>query len=99
MSDSEPESGPDLTLFMKILIFQNFDFMIPTRWCIQSSAVKIKFFDLITPFESQMPTNLGKNTDTPNEFTDSENFSPNGVAQMISMFATNTAKHLGSILL
>ena len=53
------------------------------------------FFDLTTPFESQNARNYEKNTGTPNEFTDSENFSPNGVAQMISMFATKTAKHLG----
>ena len=53
------------------------------------------FFDLTTPFESLNPRNHEKNTDMPNEFTNSENFSPNGVAQMISMFATKTAKHLG----
>ena len=53
------------------------------------------FFDLTTPFESLNPRNHEKNTDMPNEFTDSENFSPNGVARMISMFATKTAKHLG----
>ena len=53
------------------------------------------FFDLTTPFESQSPRNLGKNTGTPNEFTDSKNFAPNGVAQTKTMFATKTAKHLG----
>ena len=30
-----------------------------------------------------------------NEFTDSDTFWPNGVAQIISMFATKTANHLG----
>ena len=30
LSDSEPESGPDLALFMKISIFQNLDSMTPT---------------------------------------------------------------------
>ena len=60
-----------------------------------SSGCANSFFDLDTPFESQKPNEQTQNTDTPNEFTDSENFSPNGVAQMISTIATKTAKHLG----
>ena len=32
------------------------------------------FFDLTTPFESQKPRKLVKNTEKPNEFTDSEHF-------------------------
>ena len=60
-----------------------------------SSGCANSFFDLATPFESQKPNAQRKNTEKPNEFTDSENFSPNGVAQMISMFATNSVNHPG----
>ena len=81
-------------------IFENLDF---SKFSLHGSDPVVhsifgcanSFFDLATPFESLNPRNHEKNIDMPNEFTDSENFSPNGVARMISMFATKTAKHLG----
>ena len=80
---------------MKILIFQNFDFTTPTLWCIQARAVQIYFFDLGTPFGSQRPGEGGKNTEKPNEFTDSQNFAELWVAPPKTIFAMKPLNHLG----
>ena len=53
------------------------------------------FFDLTTPFESLNPRNHEKNTDKPNEFTDSKHFGVICVQRMKTMFATKTVNHLG----
>ena len=53
------------------------------------------FFDLGTPFESQKPNEQRKNTEKPNEFTDSENFSLEVAPRLKTMFAMKPANHLG----
>ena len=53
------------------------------------------FFDLTTPFESPKPRNLEKNTEKPNEFTDSEHSCVMWARRRKTMFAAKPVKHLG----